>query len=388
MVKMNISKFLVFVVFVQLISASILGFGDSAKEVQLVSLHPSERILEIKQERTPKKPTTAGKLEVKKFTAGDETWRLPYSAGARVYQDQGYFGGFSHQGSYALDMRAPNQQIVAARNGTIATINFGGKWDQWCNSNTDCYNKGGVWRGNHIIMNHNDGSTSFYFHMRPGTLAGGLWVGKYIDQGTPLGIEGYTGYTCLDLVTPCTTPDPHIHFQVNKNGKSIPTYFDDCNYLGNQCNNGVPVEGRTYTSANFAPGAESNNRTSKINYFGTDKAVGVFAKTRGSTAELGYENEDISSRWDWQQNGEIKGLNEWCLAGEGGNIVLRDCNGLNNQKWVRGSNNSIRNVESGLCWDSYFGDAFRSRVYLYSCHGGANQRWRIGNEPYIAKPIE
>ncbi|MBC7472472.1 MAG: peptidoglycan DD-metalloendopeptidase family protein [candidate division SR1 bacterium] len=109
-------------------------------------------------------------------------------------------------------MRSPGGTIVSARNGTIVAINFDGKWNQWCNSNTDCYNKGGVWHGNHILINHSDGSTSYYLHMRGGSLPLDLWVGKYIDQGTPLGIEGYTGYTCLDLVTQCSTPDPHIHF--------------------------------------------------------------------------------------------------------------------------------------------------------------------------------
>jgi murein DD-endopeptidase MepM/ murein hydrolase activator NlpD len=346
-------------------------------------MFPKERVDLLK--RTFSAPlTNPQQTKLSKLSFGDESWRLPYIANSRVYQDQGYNGQFSHQGTFALDMRSPNSQTVAARNGVIASINFGGKWDSWCNSNADCANKGGVWRGNHILINHNDGSTSYYLHMRPGSLAPNIWVGKYVDQGTPLGVEGYTGYTCLDLNVPCNTPDPHMHFQVNQNGKSVPTYFDDCNYLANQCINGTPIEGRTNTSTNFPADYQVNTRTSKINYFGTNKAVSFINNQRGNTLELGYENERPTSRLEWLQNGEIKTVNEWCLSGEGGNIVLRDCNGGNGQKWVRGANNSIRNVESGLCWDSYSGDVYRSRVYLWQCHGGSNQRWRVGNEPYGA----
>ncbi len=351
-----------------------------------IHIQPKER-LDLLKRQLSKPLTRAEKSSLSKLSIGDESWRLPYIANSRVYQDQGYNGQFSHQGVYALDMRSPNAQIVASRNGVIASINVGGKWDQWCNSNTDCANKGGVWRGNHILINHNDGSISYYLHMRPNSLPPNIWVGKYIDQGTPLGIEGYTGYTCLDLNVPCNTPDPHIHFQVNQNGKSIPTYFDDCNYLGNQCTNGTPIEGRTIISANMPPDYRVNTRTSKINYFGTNKAVLFANNQRGNTLELGYENEQTTALLEWQSNGEIKTLNEWCLAGEAGNIVLRDCNGFNNQKWVRGANNTIRNVESGLCWDSYSGDTYKSRVYLWQCHGGSNQRWRVGVEPYGAGNI-
>jgi murein DD-endopeptidase MepM/ murein hydrolase activator NlpD len=359
------------------------GEGDQLATMENPSPVESLQNLKIKYSK-PREVVTKNPSDARKLSTGDESWRLPYANGTRVYQDQGYNGQFSHQGVYALDMRAPNALVSVARNGWIAAINFDGKWNQWCNSNSDCYNKGGVWRGNHVLVNHADGSTSYYLHMAGGTLQPNLWVGKYVDQGTGLGIQGYTGYTCLDLNTPCSTPDPHVHFQVNANGVSKPTYFEDCNLAGNQCVDGTPTEGTTNTSTNLAPGIANNSRTSKINYFGTNKAIRTQDPIRGQQLKLGYEKETATSSWEWLANGEIRGVNEWCLGAEAGNIILRDCNGKPNQKWVRGVNNSIRNAENGQCWDSYSGDQYDSRVYLWSCHGGANQRWRVGNEPYIA----
>jgi murein DD-endopeptidase MepM/ murein hydrolase activator NlpD len=364
------------------------SFSKTSNEENFINSNPYDRIMEIKsQSLTSVESSLSAPKNTAKFSIGDESWRLPFAGGSRVYQDQGYDGSFSHKGTYALDMRSPNSMIVSARNGTVAAINFDGKWDQWCNSNTDCYNKGGVWRGNHILINHSDGSTSYYLHMRGGTLQPGLWVGKYIDQGTPLGIEGYTGYTCLDLVTPCNIPDPHIHFQVNKNGVSVPTPFEDCNLAGNQCQNGIPIEGATNTSTNIPSNAQNNQYTSKINYFGSQLAIKTSRGVRGETIILGNENETVTSRWLWFRNGEIKGVNDWCLAAENNQIVLRDCNGRPNQKFYWGANNSIRSQESNQCWDSASGDTYGSRVYLFSCHGGANQRWRIGEDPYEASEI-
>jgi murein DD-endopeptidase MepM/ murein hydrolase activator NlpD len=384
----NTICFLISISITSLSFLSVVSFSETSDSTEVGNYNPSERIQEIKTQNTiSNTKTTNIRKMVAKLAIGDESWRLPFAGGSRVYQDQGYNGSFSHQGTYALDMRSPDSMVVSARNGTVAAINFGGKWDQWCNSNTDCYNKGGVWRGNHILINHSDGSTSYYLHMRGSTLQSGLWVGKYIDQGTPLGIEGYTGYTCLDLVTPCNIPDPHIHFQVNKNGVSIPTPFEDCNLAGNQCQNDIPIEGTTNTSTNIAPNTQNNQYSGKINYFGSQLAIKAGRIVRGETISLGNESEGITSKWLWQTNGEIKGVNDWCLAAENSQIVLRDCNGRPNQKFYWGANNTIRSQETGQCWDSQSGESYGSRVYLYSCHGGANQRWRIGDDPYDVKKI-
>jgi hypothetical protein len=285
-------------------------------------------------------------------------------------------------------MRAQDAQIVAARTGVVAAFNFGGKWDTWCNSNTDCANKGGVWRGNHVIINHPDGSQSYYLHMRGGTGNGSLYVGRDIAQGTPLGIQGYTGFTCSDLVIPCTTPDAHVHFQVNKNGSSYPTPFEDCNYNGNVCNSsGATIEGNYYVSTNWIPGYQASNQRSKsIDLYGTSFSLGLDSLSKGSQTRLGNYLENDGSKWEWMATGEIKGINELCLAVTGRTVYLNDCSGTNVQKWDRGVKNSIINRQTGECLDSTAGLTYNSRVATWPCHNLINQQWRYGNEPYLAKP--
>jgi hypothetical protein len=50
-----------------------------------------------------------------------------------------------------------------------------------------------------------------------------------------------------------------------------------------------------------------------------------------------------------------------------------DCNGGANQKWMFYSDGTIRGVQSGLCLDM---DGATSKVQLWSCWGGNNQKWQ------------
>ena len=357
---------------------------------KLSTLNPSERvdIFKMKIAGLPDFLTSSPMVNAKPQAIGDDLWRFPFAVPDTFYQDQGYNGQFSHQGSYALDMRLPGAQVVAARAGTISTLNFGGKWNTWCNSNQNCYDQGGVWRGNHIIISHPDGSQSYYLHMQPGSLGPNLWVGKSISQGTPLGIVGYTGYTCLDLVTPCTTPDPHLHFQVNKNGASIPIQFDDCNYNGNRCDNGAPVDGRWYRPTNTISGSAQNPQDRNLSLYSSQKVIVVQGYERGSAVRLGNENENIGSKWSWTNGGEIKGLNNWCLSQSDSDIVINECNGSDRQKWDKTINHGMRNRSTGQCMDSTLGETYGSRVYMFACHGGRNQWWTYDREAYPVKKFD
>jgi hypothetical protein len=50
-----------------------------------------------------------------------------------------------------------------------------------------------------------------------------------------------------------------------------------------------------------------------------------------------------------------------------------DCNGQDNQKWMFYSDGTIRSLRSGLCLDK---DLATSKVQLWSCWGGNNQKWK------------
>jgi murein DD-endopeptidase MepM/ murein hydrolase activator NlpD len=352
-------------------------FGYSNSMGLQSPMNPSER-LNLYLSRLETLPNTITKLNsLSRLPSTDETWRLPFAAGSSVFQDQGYNGSFSHQKTFALDMRSPESMIFSARNGTISTINFDGKWDQWCVSNEDCSKKGGIWRGNHILINHSDGSTSYYLHFQGGSLQPNLWVGKYIEQGTPLGIQGFSGYTCLDLITPCTTKDPHLHFQVNKEGKSIPIKFEDCFAQRMQCNDGIPVFGSTNISTNLSPNSEFNNSTGSIFYLDSTLVVKSEYPKRGSSIILSSEQGEVRSKWQLLPTGEFVGLNNWCLEASNNQILIKDCTGNDNQKWIVSDNNRIRSKETSLCWDSFGGESYNSKIYLSSCHSGLNQRWLV-----------
>ncbi|MEU6788720.1 sigma-70 family RNA polymerase sigma factor [Nonomuraea angiospora] len=58
---------------------------------------------------------------------------------------------------------------------------------------------------------------------------------------------------------------------------------------------------------------------------------------------------------------------------DGTAVGIRDCQGGDNQKWTLNADGTIRGVGSGLCLDV---DVPTSRVQLWSCHDGDNQRWQ------------
>ena len=60
----------------------------------------------------------------------------------------------------------------------------------------------------------------------------------------------------------------------------------------------------------------------------------------------------------------------------GTRVQIWDCNGGTNQRWTLNTNGTISNAQSGLCLDVNNGaTANGTAVILWSCHGGTNQRW-------------
>jgi murein DD-endopeptidase MepM/ murein hydrolase activator NlpD len=135
-----------------------------------------------------------------------------------------------------LDFVSKNAtSVLASRTGIVTIIANGGKWDKWCQSSQDCSDKGQIWNGNHISIQHSDGTIAKYLHFKAGSINKSLKVGSKVNQGDFLGIIGSTGYTCL---TPaCNEPDIHLHFEVQSNTKkeTIPTPFYECNQKVNKC---------------------------------------------------------------------------------------------------------------------------------------------------------
>jgi len=97
--------------------------------------------------------------------------------------------------------------IYAAKSGTITRIE----------KNVTAINNCNYGYGNYIVIDHGDGSSTLYAHMKYGTIPNSLYNGAIVSQGTQIGQVGSTG---------CSTGN-HLHYEVLINGSTI----DPANYL-------------------------------------------------------------------------------------------------------------------------------------------------------------
>ena len=166
------------------------------------------------------------------------TYRLPFEDGKNFPLTQGNNGSLSHTGYclYAFDFGMPEgTKICAARGGKVIEAK-------------EDLVKGGSGGGNQIKIDHGDGTVGCYFHLKH--LGALVEVGDLVLQGDSIGLSGMTGFAT----------GPHLHFQVDKAGKSIPVTFEDV-----EGDAGVPQSGKSYTSKN-TPGipAETKDKLSSL----------------------------------------------------------------------------------------------------------------------------
>ncbi|HBO46410.1 MAG TPA: hypothetical protein DD670_21275, partial [Planctomycetaceae bacterium] len=67
---------------------------------------------------------------------------------------------------------------------------------------------------NYVIVDHGNGLWTNYVHLRKDSV--GVSVGQVMSAGQQLGLVGSSGYSY----------DPHLHFEVTRNGNIIETYMD------------------------------------------------------------------------------------------------------------------------------------------------------------------
>jgi murein DD-endopeptidase MepM/ murein hydrolase activator NlpD len=132
---------------------------------------------------------------------------LPYMPGKKFFLAQAANSHMSHKDELSLDFKMKKgSQICAAREGVVIEVkkdsDKGGLKDEYLS------------QGNHIIIQHNDGSIAQYWHLdKDGAYVN---VGDTVQKGQLIGLSGNTGYTAF----------PHLHFQVkDKTGKQILTRF-------------------------------------------------------------------------------------------------------------------------------------------------------------------
>jgi murein DD-endopeptidase MepM/ murein hydrolase activator NlpD len=134
-------------------------------------------------------------------------YRLPFAKGSKFLLIQAYNSKMSHRNELSLDFKMKKgSKVCAARGGVVVAVkddsNVGGLKDEYLS------------QGNHIIIQHEDGSRAMYWHLQNnGALVN---VGDSVIKGQLIGYSGNTGYTAF----------PHLHFQVQDvNGNDIATRF-------------------------------------------------------------------------------------------------------------------------------------------------------------------
>ncbi|HEX2171423.1 MAG TPA: M23 family metallopeptidase [Dehalococcoidia bacterium] len=167
-----------------------------------------------------------------------DLYRLPWTGGQRIRVSQ--TRGKSHTGSmmHAIDFALPaGEPVLAARGGRVSF-----REDKY----TACGGPALATRGNHVVVDHGDGTSALYLHLQ----AVRVTAGQTVAQGDVLGTSGSTGWTN------CST---HLHFQLQRTSdvwfaRSLPVTFGDPDVRGQEPN-GVLRYDRSYTSGNRGPTA-------------------------------------------------------------------------------------------------------------------------------------
>ncbi len=126
-----------------------------------------------------------------------QAYLLPYEKGKSYVVVQGTGSNFSHYGleHFAVDFKMDvGTPVHAARDGVAVKIEEShdkGCWDDGCGA-----------YANYLVVLHDDGTTSEYFHLKKDGVL--VEVGDAIVAGQKIALSGNTGHTTI----------PHLHFAV------------------------------------------------------------------------------------------------------------------------------------------------------------------------------
>lgn len=148
-------------------------------------------------------------------------YNLPFpKTRGRYLLVQGVGGQFSHKGSWAFDWSMPvGVPILAARDGVVISC----RGDVIRNRDLPIEER----PSNFVRIRHEDGSVAAYVHLDTMSVV----VGQRVRAGEAIGGSGNTGYST----------QPHLHFHVERDGKTIPIAFRDVDDT-----HGIPRVGRFY----------------------------------------------------------------------------------------------------------------------------------------------
>ena len=96
---------------------------------------------------------------------------------------------------------AGGEPIYAAKSGTVTKVV----------SNVNAINNCNYGYGNYVVIDHGDGSSTLYAHIKYGTVPSKIEVGTEVSQGEQIGQVGSTG---------CSTGN-HLHYEVYIDGNAV-----------------------------------------------------------------------------------------------------------------------------------------------------------------------
>ncbi len=226
---------------------------------------------------------------------------LDYNCGQRTYD----WSTGNHEGTdYILwpypwkSMQEEIMEIIAAADGTIVDKRDG-------NFDLNCANNGNPnWNG--IVLEHNDGSQTWYWHFKDGAITSKN-VGDTVVAGEYLGAAGSSG----------SSNWPHLHFEVyDNNDNLIDPYERNCNSMNpnswwiNQQDYFIPAINRisTHDTTDFddtCPVVEDTY--AQLNFFpGDDLVIRLFYRDiqQGAVTSFTLYNPDgeVYTTWNWAQN--------------------------------------------------------------------------------------
>lgn len=170
-----------------------------------------------------------GPLEMSLYPRGaDSPYRLPWRGGLVRLCIQGNRGLVSHRGreKFAYDFSMPVGSVIcAARAGSISYVDV-------------THRSRGFKASNNLIgIDHGDGTTAWYVHLKLGGVL--ITEGDHVEIGQPIALSGNVGRSMV----------PHLHFEVTgADYATVPVTFADV-----ASGQGIPRMFRRYQSGNRRP---------------------------------------------------------------------------------------------------------------------------------------
>lgn len=234
---------------------------------------------------------------------------LDYNCGTRSYDTN---NGYNHKGFDIISwpfwwkQMDLNQAVnIAAADGQIINKNDG-SFDRNCSFNTNT--------PNYIAVQHDDGSQSWYLHMKDGSLTSKN-IGDTVTAGEFLGVIGSSGSSTV----------PHLHFEVfDSAGELIDPSEGACNSLNNdtwwvaQKPYYEPAINAVLTHTDFpnfetCPNTEITNESNQF-AVGATVFYGVYLKDQRAATQINLKitrpDGSVQETWDFNLTEDLS-LSYW-----------------------------------------------------------------------------